>query len=395
MEKSIINIKNIISQKNIKTIRLLFCDIEGNLKGIEYSTGFINRIFDDEISIDGYSIKGFQDVNHSPLYLKPDLKSFFLMEENGDLFALIFCYLMDINHNHHPCCSRYLLEQNIKRAKKIYDFDEVKIGFELEFYLLNKDGSPLDNGGYLDIGNKDKGYKFREFIYRKIEKLGYRVEAAHHECGPGQQEIHYLYKDAEDACDKLLLLKYLLDFYAPSFDVLVDYQPKPLYSYPGNGLHTNISLWKNNINLFYDKETNKCSSICLMFTKGLLRRIQGMFYVLNSKPSSYLRLNSVGETPINIGYSYQSRQSLIRIIESSSNTTRIEVRNTDAFLNPYISFSILLCAGVENIVLNKSINGISKKIPTSLKEAYLYFSKSKFVKEILGEKLFNQLLVYK
>ena len=112
MEKTKINIKEEILRNKIQSIRLLFCDIEGNLKGIEYSTNFISRILDDEISIDGSSINGFQSVNVSPLYLKPDLDTFQISEaEEDELVAIVFCYLLNIDKNIHPCDTRALLKK--------------------------------------------------------------------------------------------------------------------------------------------------------------------------------------------------------------------------------------------------------------------------------------------
>ena len=68
MEKTKINIKEEILRNKIQSIRLLFCDIEGNLKGIEYSTNFISRILEDEISIAmGIDVKEIESQIHTKL----------------------------------------------------------------------------------------------------------------------------------------------------------------------------------------------------------------------------------------------------------------------------------------------------------------------------------------
>ena len=396
MEKTKINIKEEILRNKIQSIRLLFCDIEGNLKGIEYSTNFIGRILDDEISIDGSSINGFQSVNVSPLYLKPDLDTFQIIEaEEDELVAIVFCYLLNIEKNIHPCDTRALLKKISLEKKKEFNISNINVSFEFEFYLLDENNNPIDEGSYLDIGIKDKGYKFRKYVSKKLNEFGYQVEASHHECGHGQQEIHYIYKDVLEACDKFLLLKYLIELYASKFNVKVDFSPKPFSHLPGNGLHINISCWNNKDNLFFDHIAKKSSSLCLNFVNGILSKMHSMFYILNRTFYSYYRLNDVGETPKEIDYSLYSRKSLIRVIESNNDTTRIEVRNPDAFINPYLSLSLILSAGFKGINENK-INKIrNKKIPTSLKEAYFYFVKSSFIKETLNNDLLNKLLIYK
>ncbi|MGM9858883.1 MAG: glutamine synthetase beta-grasp domain-containing protein [Bacilli bacterium] len=396
MEKTKITIKEEILRNKLQSIRLLFCDIDGNLKGIEYSTYFIDRILDEEISIDGSSINGFQSINVSPLYLKPDYESFQIIEsEEDEPIAIIFCYLLNIDKTIHPCDTRNLLKDIVLRNKKENNITNINVSFEFEFYLLDENNNPIDEGSYLDIGIKDKGYEFRKYVTRKLNQFGYQVEASHHECGKGQQEIHYIYKDVLEACDRFLLLKYLIELYALKYNVKVDFSPKPFSHLPGNGLHINISCWNNNSNLFFDSMNNKSSSLCLQFVHGILSKMQSMFYVLNRTFYSYYRLNDGGETPKEIDYSLYSRKSLIRVIESSNDTSRIEIRNPDAFINPYLAISLILSAGFKGINENRIIKTRNKKIPTSLKEAYLYFSKSIFIKDVLNNELFNQLLIYK
>jgi len=55
-------IKQVIREQNIKFIRLQFVDINGQVKNMALPSDQIDKILNNEIMLDGSSIKGFRTI---------------------------------------------------------------------------------------------------------------------------------------------------------------------------------------------------------------------------------------------------------------------------------------------------------------------------------------------
>ncbi|GAI59955.1 unnamed protein product, partial [marine sediment metagenome] len=62
-------------------------------------------------------------------------------------------------------------------------------------------------GGYFDLLPVDLGEEARRDMVIALEKLGFEIEASHHEVAPGQHEIDFRYCDALTAADRIMTLK--------------------------------------------------------------------------------------------------------------------------------------------------------------------------------------------
>ena len=54
--------------------------------------------------------------------------------------------------------------------------------------------------------------------------------------------------------DNLLLYKYIIKNMAKKNNMVATFMPKPLFADNGSGMHCHQCLWKNGVNLFYDKK---------------------------------------------------------------------------------------------------------------------------------------------
>ena len=125
--------------------------------------------------------------------------------------------------------------------------------------------------------------------------------------------------------------------------------------------------------------------------------------ILNPTINSYKRFGAF-EAPKYITWSHKNRSQLIRIPASKGEYSRMELRSPDSTCNPYLAFALLLHAGMEGIKMNKvlpeSVEGNlynmqiekQKRLPLNLKEALDEMAKSQFVKDILGEFIYNKFL---
>ena len=61
-------IKKIIKEKNVEFVKLQFCDIHGTVKNMSVPVGQIDKILNNEMMLDGSSIKGFRNIETSDMY---------------------------------------------------------------------------------------------------------------------------------------------------------------------------------------------------------------------------------------------------------------------------------------------------------------------------------------
>ena len=119
------------------------------------------------------------------------------------------------------------------------------------------------------------------------------------------------------------------------------FMPKPVYGQAGNGMHTNMSLFKNGKNIFYDPDGEKgLSKEAYNFIAGLLYHMKGMTAITNPLVNSYKRLVPGYEAPCYMAWSASNRSTLIRIPASRGQSTRVERRCPDPCCNPYLELAV-------------------------------------------------------
>ena len=70
------DIKALIKENDVQFIQLQFVDINGQVKNMGLPPEQIDRILNNEIMLDGSSIKGFRSIETSDMYFFPDKNSF-------------------------------------------------------------------------------------------------------------------------------------------------------------------------------------------------------------------------------------------------------------------------------------------------------------------------------
>ena len=98
--------------------------------------------------------------------------------------------------------------------------------------------------------------------------MGFEVEAAHHEVAPGQHEVDFKYADALDAADNIQTFKLIVKTIARKHGMYATFMPKPISGINGNGMHTNMSLFTEDGNAFFDE------AVVFWITRPTLRPLQ-------------------------------------------------------------------------------------------------------------------------
>lgn len=405
---------SLVKENNVRFIRLQFTDILGQLKNVAITDKQLEKALKNDCMFDGSSIEGFVRIEESDMRLYPDLDSFVIYPWSSveHRVARLICNVYRPDHTPFEGDPRNVLIRALEQASKMgYTFN---VGPELEFFLFHTalDGAPTtqthDAAGYFDLGPVDMGEEARIAICLALEEMGFEIEASHHECAPGQHEIDFKYAEALTAADDIVTFKLAVKTIAQKHKLHATFMPKPLFGVAGNGMHTNMSLFKDGKNAFYDPDkTFGLSTEALQFIAGVLDHAKGITAVANPLVNSYKRLVPGYEAPVYIAWSARNRSPLIRVPAARGNSTRVELRSPDPSCNPYLLLALVLRAGLDgiqrgltppdpvdgNIYHMSEDERIERKVgnlPGTLDEALEEMIMDPLIRETLGDHVFNK-----
>jgi len=409
------DVLKIVKEQDVKFIRLQFTDIFGMLKNVAITVEQLEKALDNKCMFDGSSIEGFVRIEESDMYLRPDPSTFVIFPwrpQNGKVARLI-CDVYNPDGTPFEGDPRYVLKKALKKANDMgYEF--FNVGHECEFFLFltDNEGKPTtithDNAGYFDLGPVDLGENARRDMCLVLEEMGFEIEASHHEVAPGQHEIDFKYADALTTADNIMTFKMVVKTIAHRNGLHATFMPKPIFGINGSGMHTNVSLYKDGKNAFFDeKDPLQLSQDAYWFIGGLLKNMRSIAAITNPIVNSYKRLVPGYEAPVYLAWSARNRSPLIRIPAARGEATRLELRCPDPSCNPYLAIAAVLSAGLDGIKnkiqpppsTDKNIFVMTEEqrlkegieaLPGSLEEAVKEMKKSELVREVLGEHIFNK-----
>ena len=403
-----------VAKRNIRFIRLLFCDIVGFPKCVTITSDELEDSLDNGKGFDGSSIEGFTRIYESDMIAMPDPSTFKVLPwNNGGEEALLFCDVLEPDGTPYAGDPRSTLKRVLGLVEKrgwIFN-----IGPELEyFYFTNAENPrPLDSAGYFDLTPPDLGEALRKKTIIALDSLGIHVECSHHEVAPSQHEVDLKYCDALTAADNVMLSKLVIKEIALQAGVHATFMPKPIYGENGSGMHLHQSLIADGRNVFYNPDDEShLSDTAKSYAEGLLQHAREITLLTDQWVNSYMRLVPGYEAPVYISWARMNRSTLIRVPRyrpGHEMSTRIELRCPDPACNPYLVFAVMLAAGLkgidEKLTLRDHVEenifamtaeqreerGI-KVLPGNLSEAIAVARKSTLLRETLGQETFEKLL---
>ncbi|MFS0793914.1 glutamine synthetase family protein [Microbacterium sp. 1P10AE] len=412
-----------IEERGVKFVRLWFTDVVGTLKSVAIAPAEVEGAFSEGLGFDGSAIEGLTRSYESDLLALPDPTTFQILPWRGEIdpTARMFCDITTPDGQPAVADPRHVLKRTLAKA--------ADAGFtfythpEIEFYLLKSsqlgpDGrpEPVDSAGYFDNVPGGTAHDFRRRSVRMLEDLGISVEFSHHEGGPGQNEIDLRYADALTTADNIMTFRTVVKEVAIEQGVYATFMPKPLSGQPGSGMHTHMSLFEGDMNAFYEEGGQyQLSKVGRQFIAGLLRHASEISAVTNQFVNSYKRLWGGDEAPSFICWGHNNRSALVRVPLYKPNkgqSTRVEYRALDSAANPYLSYALMLAAGLKGIDEGYELPAEAEDnvwsltdserralgyapLPASLDQALGFLEESELVAETLGEQVFKYVLLNK
>ncbi len=378
-----------IKDENVEMIDVRFCDLPGIMQHFTVpASSFDESVFEDGLSFDGSSIRGFQAIHESDMSLFPDVTTAYIDPFRTAKTLVINFFI------HDPITGEAYSRDPRNIARKamaflastgigdkaffapeaeFYVFDEVRFATSANegFYHIDSEAGAWNSGAAGTAEHPNRGYKvkykggyfpvapydhfgeLRDEMVIELEKSGLQVERAHHEVGTaGQAEINYKFDELLKAADDVMKFKYIIKNVAWRNGKSATFMPKPIFGDNGSGMHVHQSIWKGSDALFYD-ETGYAglSDMARHYIGGILKHAPSLLAFTNPTVNSYHRLVPGFEAPISLVYSQRNRSACVRIPITGSNpkAKRVEFRCPDPSANPYLAFSALLLAGIDGI----------------------------------------------
>ena len=378
----------LMEREKVQVVDLRFMDFPGLWQHFSVPAGEIEvDTFEEGLGFDGSSIRGWQAINESDMLVKPVAESAFIDPFLIHKTLVLICNICDpISGDPYSRDPRNIAIKAVNYLQSSGVADTVYVGPEAEFFVLddirfdqnehsgyyfldsvegrwntgkdegpNLGHKPRYKEGYFPVPPTDNLQDLRSEMMLILEGIGVSVEAQHHEVASGGQcEIDMRFGPLLEMADNMLKYKYIVKNTAKKYGQTATFMPKPIFGDNGSGMHTHISFWKGNKNLFAGDKYAGMSETAMHAMGGVLKHAPALLALTNPTTNSYKRLVPGFEAPVNLAYSSRNRSAAIRIpmYSTSEKSKRFEFRCPDPSCNPYLAFSALTMAAIDGI-LNK------------------------------------------
>ena len=405
------------SLKQTDSTKIFFTDLNGKIMSLSVNKNKIGNIIKNGIGFDGSSIAGYAHVENSDRMLFPDPETFRIFQFADETLGAFIGNVYNQEGERSRTDPRALLKRVLDEADSEFGF-RFTIGPEHEFFLLAGDdnGIPVhsDKAGYFHASPHDKGEGVRKRIVDILKGAGIRFEKSHHEVTPSQHEINLEPVDPLGGADRTVLFNYVAQRVATESGYYVTFMSKPFDGCNRNAFHIHLSVSdRDGENLFYEKERSRhISELARQFIGGILKYARETSIVMASTYNSYKAYVLEREAPVVRGWGYANRSSMVRIPHTENPAdTRLELRSPDPMGNVYLQVAVLIAMGIqgvrEKLDCGEPDSGSTYKkrykkrvldgkfLPKCLFEALMEAEKSRFLKEVLGEHMYDNFMTLK
>ena len=372
-------------KNNARIVDLKFMDLLGSWQHFSVPESELEEhLFSEGLGFDGSSIRGWQAINNSDMLVIPDPATTVMDPFTKVPTVSMICNIVDpITKEKYSRDPRNIAQKAEAYLKSTGIGDTAYFGPEAEFFIFdniqydsttnesfysidsvegnwntgrdeapNLGHKPRHKEGYFPVAPNDTFQDIRSEMMLTMEQVGISMECHHHEVATGgQNEIAMRFSSLVNCADNLMWYKYIVKNVARAHNKTATFMPKPMYGDNGTGMHTHQSIWKDGKPLFAGNGYAGFSEMGMHYIGGILKHSRAICAFAAPTTNSYKRLVPGFEAPVNLAYSSRNRSASIRIpmYSPSPKAKRLEIRYPDPSCNGYLTFAVMLMAGLDGI----------------------------------------------
>ncbi|MFA5955030.1 glutamine synthetase family protein [Hyphomicrobium sp.] len=323
-----------------------------------------------------------------------------------------------------PLSTRQILRGQLERLEE--KGLEMVVGLEFEFYVFKLEDACLrpEESGYPPEPPKvsmiSHGYQYLtenrgdeidpvlRLLQSNLEALGLPLATVEDEWGPGQCEITFSPMTAMKAADSALLFRSAVKQICRRHGYHATFMAHPQVAnvFPsGWHMHQSIRRISDKTNMFMAEDgTGPLSAFGMNYVGGLLQHAAGTSLMSTPTINGYKRQRPDGFAPFKAGWALENRGAMVRVIgRPGDGASRVENRIGEPTANPYLYIASQLIAGLDGVETQKDPGSPAAAayladaplLPRSLMEAIEGFRNDVVIKDALGEKFWNYLIMLK
>lgn len=309
--------------------------------------------------------------------------------------ALVLCEVTEEDGAEVPVSPRRVLRSVLEHAARL-GF-EVKLGYEIEFYLLDAQTRRPRHEDVQCYGLA-RGAEYEHVLAplrNQLVEFGIPIEAANTEFAPGQFEVNVRYGEAMATADAAVLFRNAVKEIAAQHGYLASFMAKIDSDQSGSGLHLHHSLWREGRNAFADG--GKLSELGRHYLGGLQAHMPAFTLFGSPTPNSFKRRAPYTFCPTSASWGTDNRTTGLRVIEGADSSVRIEQRDGAADANPYLIMAAQIAAGLDGIDNNlepgpKQVGDAyaapaGPVLPATITEAITLLEKSELARKAFGDQM--------
>ena len=423
-----------LSEAKVETVRVLFADQHGILRGKTIVAEALPSIFRSGIGVPNTLL--LKDTSHRTVFpvwaedaaglpagvgdilLVPDPATFRILPWS-ESSAWIFCTPVAKDGTALPFASRSVLQTAIETLAAMDR--KLLVGLEVEFHVFSVQDPALSHGAATMPGqpvntqNLTRGYQLLteqyydqaepllDDIRRMAQKIDLPVRSMEIEMGPSQFEFTFDPAGPLEQADNMMMFRALVKEVCARKGLHATFMCKPnLPNAAASGWHIHQSLLDSaGRNVMTPAQEGELSADASAWIAGLLEHAEASCLLTTPTVNGYKRYQPHQLAPNRILWERDNRGAMIRgLMAPDDPASRIENRAPEPVANPYFVFASQILSGLDGLKrgltapapVETPYSGDAKRLPDSLLRAIQSFESSDFYRTALGREFVDYLV---
>lgn len=429
-----------VAKANIETVRVLFADQHGILRGKTIVVTALESVFTDGLQAPNTLL--LKDTAHKTVFpvwsagtgltdgmsgagdllMVPDPDTFRILPWSPHS-AWIFCDVRYKSGAVIPFAPRDLLKLAISSLAE--DNMALVVGLEVEFHVYEMEDPMLAHESAtmpsqpVRTKNLSQGYQFlteahyaqlepvMDNLRRHCQALGLPIRSMEVEMGPSQFEFTFDPCDPLTHADNMMMFRTMVKEVCTQKGLHATFMCKPKIDNTcasGWHLHQSVTALDTGRNLMVPDASGALGDVAAGWIAGLLAHAEESCLLSTPTVNGYKRYQPHQLAPDRIQWGRDNRGAMVRALMSPGDlASRVENRVAETAANPYYFFASQILSGQDGIKSGLSLpeavetpyDSAARRLPSSLFNAIEVFNESEFYRQTCGNEFVDYLVQIK